>query len=123
MRSANRPTTEKEAVISKKRRTVLPVILILAIAVIAAGIALLTNQLLIARVLEVQRNGVLVEVCNTKDYRWIDRKFGGCPDYEYIRLYVKDPSGLKKGQFFAAVTRPGEESSSPPGIGARWIFR
>ena len=67
--------------------------------------------------------GVLVEVCNFPDYRWIDRKFGSVGDYEYIRLYVKNPSDLSKGQFFVAITRPGEESSSPPGIGARWIFK
>ena len=78
---------------------------------------------MIARVLEVRQNAVLVEVCNSPDYRWIDRKFGSAEDYEYIKLYVKNPSDLSKGQFFVAVTRPGEESSSPPGIGARWIFK
>ena len=90
---------------------------------LAAGITLLTNQLLIARVLEVRQNDVIVEVCNSPDYRWIDRKFGSASDYQYIQLYVKNPSDLSKGQFFVAITRPGEESSSPPGIGARCIFK
>ena len=116
-------TEPKKYTVNKKKRTILIVIFVLILLILVVGITLLTNQLLIARVLEVRQNDVLVEVCNSPDYRWIDRKFGSVGDYEYIRLYVKNPSDLSKGQFFVAVTRPGEESSSPPGIGARWIFK
>ena len=120
--STNETEPQKYA-INKKKRTILIVIFVLILLILAVGITLLTNQLLIARVLEVRQNAVLVEVCNSPDYRWIDRKFGSAEDYEYIKLYVKNPSDLSKGQFFVAVTRTGEESSSPPGIGARWIFK
>ncbi len=108
---------------TKTKKTALIVILVSILLVAAAGIALLTNQLLVARVLEVQRNHVLVEVCNPGEYRWIDRRFGGHREYETIKLYVKKPSELSKGQFFVSVTRPGQEDSLPPGIGARWIFQ
>lgn len=120
--SANEAESKKNAA-NKKKRTILIVFFVLILLILAVGISLLTNQLLIARVLEVRQNDVIVEVCNSPDYRWIDRKFGSAGDYEYIRLYVKNPSDLSKGQFFVAITRPGEESSSPPGIGARWIFK
>ena len=116
-------TEPKKYAVNIKKRTILIVIFVLILLILAVGITLLTNQLLIARVLEVRQNAVLVEVCNSPDYRWIDRKLGRAGVYEYIRLYVKNPSDLSKGQFFVAVTRPGEESSSPPGIGARWIFK
>ena len=89
----------------------------------AAGITLLTDQLLIARVIEIRKDSVLVEVCNPGDYRWIDRRFGGTRDYDYIRLYVENPEQFGRGQFFAALTKPGQEDSDPPGIGARRIFR
>ena len=105
------------------KKAVLIVSLVLVILVLASGITLLTNQLLVAHVLEVRRNCVLIEVCNPNDYRWIDRRFGGYGEYDTIRLYVKNPSELSKGQYFVAVTRSGEESSLPPGIGARWIFK
>lgn len=107
----------------KKGKTVLIVGLALLLLVLAAGGALLSNQVLVGRVLEVRRNALLAEVCNPSEYRWIDRKFGHAREYEYIRLYVPHPEQFRRGQFFAAVTRPGEESSSPPGIGARWVFR
>ena len=107
----------------KKGKTVLIVGLVLLLLVLAAGIALLSNQVLVGRVLEVRGNELLAEVCNPSEYRWIDRKFGHVNEYEYIRLYVPHPEQFRRGQFFAAVTRPGEESSSPPGIGARWVFR
>ena len=113
----------KKYVSHKKKRTILIVFFVLILLLLAAGIMLLTNQLLIARVLEVRQSDVIVEVCNSPDFRWIDRRWGSAGDYEYIRLYVKNPSDLSKGQFFVAITRPGEESSSPPGIGARWIFK
>ena len=120
--STNETEPRKRAV-NKKKRTILIVLFVLILLILAAGITLLTNQLLIARVLEVRQSDVIVEVCNSPDYRWIDRKFGSAEEYEYIKLYVKNPSDLSKGQFFVAVTRPGEESSFPPGIGARWIFK
>ena len=107
----------------KKGKTVLIAGLVLVLLVLAAGIALLSNQVLVGRVLEVRRDALLAEVCNPSEYRWIDRKFGTAGEYEYIRLYVPHPERFEKGQFFAAVTRPGEEGSSPPGIGARWVFR
>ena len=105
------------------KKTALIIILVLVILVLASGITLLTNQLLVAHVLEVRRDSVLVEVCNPKDYRWIDRRFGGYGEYDLVRLYVKTPSELSEGQYFVAVTGSGEETSLPPGIGARWIFK
>ena len=113
----------KGASVMKKGKTVLIIGLVLVLLVLAAGIALLSNQVLVGRVLEVRRDSLLAEVCNPSEYRWIDRKFGSAREYEYIRLYVPHPEQFRRGQFFAAVTRPGEESSSPPGIGARWVFR
>ena len=107
----------------KKGKTVLIVGLALLLLVLAAGIALLSNQVLVGRVLEVRKDSLLTEVCNPSEYRWIDRKLGHAHEYEYIRLYVPHPEQFGRGQFFAAVTRPGEESSSPPGVGARWVFR
>lgn len=107
---------------SRTKKTVL-VILIIVILVIAAGIALLSDQFLIARVLEVRSDSLLVEVSNSPEYRWIERKLGGAGDYAYIRLYVRDPAAFEVGQVFAALTRSGQEDSSPPGIGARRIFR
>ena len=107
---------------TKKRKAVLIVVLALLLLILAAAV-LISNQLLVGRVLEVRRDCLIVEVCNPSEYRWLDRKLGGVRDYEYIRLYVKNPEQFKRGQFFVAVTRTGEESSSPPGIGARRIFR
>ena len=107
----------------KTKKTVILVILIVVLFVLAAAAALLSNQFLIARVLEVRGNTLLVEVSNSHEYRWLDRLTADCGEYEYIRLYVRDPSGLAKGQFFAAVTRGGQEDADPPGIGAQWIFR
>ncbi len=106
-----------------KKKTVVLIVLLLIFLVLAAGIALLSDQFLIARVLEVRGNSLLVEVSNSGEYRWLDRLMSNRSEYEYIRLYVRDPSGLAKGQFFAAVTRGGQEDSDPPGIGARWVFR
>ena len=106
----------------KTKKTAL-IILVSVILVLSAGIVLLTDQLLVARVIEVRRDNVLVEVCNPGDYRWIDRRFGRTGEYETIRLVVKEPSQLTEGQYFVAVTRPGQEDSLPPGIGARWIFK
>ncbi|MBR4894785.1 MAG: hypothetical protein IKZ41_00040 [Clostridia bacterium] len=107
----------------KTKKTVILVILIVVLFVLAAAAALLSNQFLIARVLEVSEDSVLVEVSNSGEYRWLDRLFSDRGTYEYIRLYVKDPAALSRGQFFAALTRDGQEDSDPPGIGARWIFR
>ncbi len=106
-----------------KKKAVLPVVLLIVFLVLAAGVALLSNQFLIARVLEVREDSLLVEVSNSHEYRWLDRLFTGRGTYEYVRLYMKDPASLSRGQFFAALTRGGQEDSDPPGIGARWIFR
>ena len=98
-------------------------IVLSVLLLLAAGIVLLSNQFLIARVLEVREDCLLVEVSNTPEYRWIDRKLGGAGDFEYLRLYTEDPRKLRRGEFFAAVTEPGTESSEPPGVRALWIFR
>ena len=90
---------------------------------LAAGIALLSNQFLIARVLEVRQDSLLVEVSNSPEYRWIDRRYGGAGDNVYLRLYVKDPGAFRRGEFFAALTRPGVEDTDPPGVRALWVFR
>ena len=108
---------------TKTKKTALIIILVSIILVLSAGIVLLTDQLLVARVIEVRRDNVLVEVCNPGDYRRIGRRLGGTGEYETIRLIVKDPTQLTEGQYFVAVTRSGQEDSLPPGIGARWIFK
>ena len=106
----------------KTKKTALIVILVSLLLVLAAGIILFTNQLLIARVLEAGDGYVLAEVCNPDEFRWLDR-LSGAQRLEYVRLYTDEAAGLSRGQFFAAVTRSGQEDSDPPGIGARRIFK
>ena len=108
---------------TKKGKTALIVIPVFAAVFLAAALVLLSNQFLIARVLEVWKDSLLVEVSNSREYRWIDRRFGVSRDYEYICLYVENPEQFARGQFFAALTKPGQEDSDPPGIAARRVFR
>ena len=108
---------------SRTKKAVIPVILTVILLALAVGIAVLSDQFLIARVLEVGEDSVLAEVSNSGEYRWLSRRFTGCGAYEYVRLYVKDPAQFSRGQYFAALTRGNQEDSDPPGIGARRIFR
>ena len=108
-------TEPKKYAVNKKKRTILIVIFALILLILAVGITLFTNQLLIARVLEVRQNAVLVEVCNSPDYRWIDRKFGSAEGYEYIKLYVKNPSRLVERSVLRRRHSPGRREFLPSG--------